>query len=364
MNLLDIVKNKTKHRSSDKSNRDLQYEFCPRCDANLTFQKGYSNELPFWNCRGCGEMLINPEVEAADDIAWICDGCGAMLNTQPGFSNNCGEWECAQCGFIGKIAASEIYLSEDEYNAELKNPYRGLPDKDVLELSFYDDINHIAGHENIILVKNIETQKIYIKKTLAVYDADIYRYLMEHPITYMPKIYGVYEGDNYLTVIEDYIEGKTLLDILEGGVIEPSKAVHIARRISCILKDLHCLEKPIVHRDVKPSNVIITDDGEIYLIDINVAKHYREDANEDTKLMGTMYYAAPEQFEYGFSASSAKSDIYSVGMLLNVMITGKFPKEQKAGGSVWNIIEKCIELNPDDRYSDDELICALDSMLR
>ena len=80
--------------------------------------------------------------------------------------------------------------------------------------------------------------------------------------------------------------------------------------------------------------------------------------------MGTMYYAAPEQFGYGFSASSAKSDIYAVGMLLNVMITGKLPKEVKAPEAIWSVIEKCIELKPEDRYSDDELISALDSILR
>ena len=53
------------------------YEFCPKCDANLTLQKGYRNDLPYWICKGCGEMLINPEVEG--DIAWICDQCGSML---------------------------------------------------------------------------------------------------------------------------------------------------------------------------------------------------------------------------------------------------------------------------------------------
>ena len=63
---------------NDQNNEE--YEYCPRCDANLTLQKGYSNTLPYWVCKGCGEMLINPEVEG--DIAWICDGCGEMLNIQ------------------------------------------------------------------------------------------------------------------------------------------------------------------------------------------------------------------------------------------------------------------------------------------
>ena len=46
-------------------------EFCPRCDANLTLQKGYDNSLPYWKCLGCGEMLINPTLETDSGIVWI-----------------------------------------------------------------------------------------------------------------------------------------------------------------------------------------------------------------------------------------------------------------------------------------------------
>ena len=60
-----------KHRYPDAAPQ-TSYEFCPRCEANLTLQKDYNNQLPYWICRGCGEMLINPAVDNADDdIAWI-----------------------------------------------------------------------------------------------------------------------------------------------------------------------------------------------------------------------------------------------------------------------------------------------------
>ena len=101
------------------------YEFCPRCDANLTLQKGYSNEYPYWICKGCGEMLINPAVDAEDDIAWICDECSAMLNIQEGFSTDCGCWKCTECGFENKIDSSEIYVTEDEYQAALHDVAKG-----------------------------------------------------------------------------------------------------------------------------------------------------------------------------------------------------------------------------------------------
>lgn len=103
----------------------------------------------------------------------------------------------------------------------------------------------------------------------------------------------------------------------------------------------------------------MTEDGSVYLLDINAAKWFDPEQKEDTRLMGTPRFAAPEQFGYGFYASSEKTDIYALGILLNVMITGKFPKEEKAPGSIWEIIENCIALEPTSRYSDEELIRVL-----
>ena len=76
-----------------------------------------------------------------------------------------------------------------------------------------------------------------------------------------------------------------------------------------------------------------------------------------------MFYAAPEQAGYGLTASSAKSDVYAVGMRLNVMVTGKFPKEQRAPGRIWEIVERCIRLSAEERYTDEELMKALDELL-
>ena len=121
---------------------------------------------------------------------------------------------------------------------------------------------------------------------------------------------------------------------------------------------------PIIHRDIKPSNVMINESGEVFLLDVNVAKWVSTEAKEDTRLLGTLYYAAPEQFGYGFSASTEKTDIYAIGVLLNVMITGKLPKEEQAPAALWKVIEKCICLEADERYSDDELLAVLNDYLR
>ena len=86
-------------------------------------------------------------------IAQICDKCGEMLNIQPGFSDDCKKWTCTRCGFVNKIDRGELYLSEDEYQASLRDPYKGLSDEDVLKLSAYKEIKPVDGREDIILVE-------------------------------------------------------------------------------------------------------------------------------------------------------------------------------------------------------------------
>ncbi len=338
------------------------YEFCPRCEANLTLQKGYSNSLPYWICKGCGEMLINPNVPDDSNIAWICDGCGAMLNIQPGFSDDCGVWTCTECGYANPIDPSELYLSEDEYQASLRDPYKGLSDEDALKLSMYEEISTVGERDNIIFCRDRETGREYIKKIQRIYDISVYEYLRDHPVEHMPRIIDFYEGDNALIVIEEYIEGCTVDEILRDGPVDEDVAFGIVKQVCEILDELHHLPRPIIHRDIKPSNVMIGAGSEVYLLDVNVAKWYDPDETDDTKYLGTQFYAAPEQVGYGMSASSAKSDIYAAGMLMNVMATGKFPKEELLPGAAGEIVKRCISLEPEGRYSARELIEALESL--
>lgn len=340
-------------------------EFCTRCKASLPMQKGYSNDLPYWICKGCGQVLINDSLDIDDEMVWICDECGAFLSAQPGFTTDCGEWACTDCGFVNKIDESETYESEDEFQASLNNPYKGLTDEQVLELSGYEEIGKLGSKQNVFLVKEYESSKKYVKKYLKDYDLSVYEYLFDHPVENMPKIEKIYEGTNNLVIIEEYIDGETLEEVIHerGMLLNQKTAINVAIDVLEILAELHDLKRPIIHRDVKPANVILSYDGKIYLLDMNVAKWYKEEEIQDTKLFATQYYAAPEQFGYGFSASSEKTDIYAVGVLLNEMITGCIPKEVKAEGPVWDIIEKSISLDPELRYTAHEMIIALGELV-
>ena len=130
------------------------------------------------------------------------------------------------------------------------------------------------------------------------------RYLKDNPIKNTPRIYEVIEDSNQLIVLEEYISGTTLQQILdEQKVLKEEQVENIIRQLCSILLELHKAHPPIIHRDIKPSNIIISPDGVVKLIDMNAAKWNRNHSGRDTALIGTVGYAAPEQ--YGFASSCA-----------------------------------------------------------
>lgn len=135
-----------------------------------------------------------------------------------------------------------------------------------------------------------------------------------------------------------------------GGTLPEDKIISLMKQLCEILKQLHNTTPAIIHRDIKPSNIIISTDGLVKLLDMNAAKWFHAQAGQDTTLIGTVGYAAPEQ--YGFVASSVQTDIYSVGVLMNVLLTGTFPRNRMAGGLLGDIIAKCIKMEPQERYQD------------
>ena len=218
-----------------------------------------------------------------------------------------------------------------------------------LSLSYYQQIADINAEHHIHLVQDIRTNKFYVKKLLTTYNAEIYRYLQKHPVANTPRIILVVEDSKILTVIEEYIQGDTLEELLEQqGTLTEDQVIHITVQLCTILSDFHGCTPAIVNRDIKPSNIKISPDGVVKLLDMNAAKWSNAEAAKDTMLLGTQGYAAPEQ--YGFGPSSVLSDIYSVGVLMNVMLTGELPNKKIAGGQLSNLIQKCVELSPSGRY--------------
>lgn len=231
-----------------------------------------------------------------------------------------------------------------------------------LRLSYYQQVADINSDHCIYLVQDVRTKKFYVKKLLTIYNADIYRYLMAHHIPNTPTIILVEEDGNVLTVIEEFIPGDTLEErIAQRGTLPEDQVIAIASQLCEILSAFHSCHPPIVNRDIKPSNIKISPDGIVKLLDMNAAKWSNEQSAADTVLLGTQGYAAPEQ--YGFGPSSILTDIYSVGVLMNVLLTGELPNKRTAEGRLAKIISKCVELAPNSRYqSVTDLLAALDQL--
>lgn len=235
---------------------------------------------------------------------------------------------------------------------------------DTCALSRYHQIAILDQEHNVVLVQHSATRRVYVRKQLSVYNMDVYLRLRDYPVKGTPAILELAEEDGILTVIEEYISGSTLRSILDdGNRFETAAAVRLAVKLCQILQELHNANPPIIHRDIKPSNIIIASDDTIHLLDMNAAKFSTAGKIEDTSMLGTFGYAAPEQF--GFGVSGVRTDLYSVGVLLCEMITGHLPKEGLPEGEIAEVIQKCIRIDPKDRFTSvEELLSALRPFLR
>lgn len=162
----------------------------------------------------------------------------------------------------------------------------------------------------------------------------------------LPNVYE--EGHNayHTIVIEEYVRGMTVAEMLECFHLPVNMVRNIAIQICEGLSALHACQ--IIHRDIKPENVIVQNDGQIKIIDFDASRIYRQFERKDTRIIGTVGYAPPEQ--YGEAQSDARTDIYALGIMMNVMLTGVHPVNQMAQGKMKKIIEKCIRVNPNTRY--------------
>lgn len=164
---------------------------------------------------------------------------------------------------------------------------------------------------------------------------------------YLPRVYEVAEHEGRVVVLEEYIEGDNLADMLTSGLFTPSESTAILRQLCQALWVLHSTE--LVHRDVKPENVILQGQRAV-LIDFDASRTYKSEHKADTQVLGTTGYAPPEQ--YGFSQTDRRADIYALGVLLNVMLTGQHPSRQLARGRLGRIIRRCTMMAPENRFQD------------
>lgn len=234
--------------------------------------------------------------------------------------------------------------------------------EDRARLSYYQELSPLNAAHGVMLVRHSESGALFVKKVLSHYQPAIFETLKAHPLPGMPRIIEAVEDEDRLIVIESYIPGRTLQEELDVGTrFSRERSLEIGGALCTILQSLHALG--IIHRDIKPSNVMLTEEGSVKLLDMDAAKIHRPQEERDTQLIGTKGYAAPEQ--YGFGSSGPATDIYALGVLMNVLLTGAFPGEKMPEDSLLHaMIERCTRLEPAGRYASAEELQAAISAIR
>ena len=167
------------------------------------------------------------------------------------------------------------------------------------------------------------------------------------------------DQDGHAYLVMELVDGVTLMERMKQKGISFQDVVSIAIQLCDALHYLHRQDPPIIYRDLKPSNVMICADGSFKLIDFGIARQLKADSLADTVKLGTIGFAAPEQYE-GLQ-SDARTDLYAVGALLAYMLTdgkwnGNVPLREElmrvdTSKGFHHIINKLLSIKPDDRYA-------------
>lgn len=174
---------------------------------------------------------------------------------------------------------------------------------------------------------------------------EVYRRLLPVLCPHLPQIMEAAEQDGQTAVLEEYVQGDTLAELLMGARLTEREARQVTMQLCQALHVLHSMGA--VHRDVKPENVILRGSDAV-LIDFDAARIYKDESESDTQVLGTTGFAAPEQ--YGIFQADERADIFSLGVLLNIMLTGKHPSREMTAGKMGRIVRKCTMTAPEQRY--------------
>ncbi len=190
-------------------------------------------------------------------------------------------------------------------------------------------------HGKLVAIKEINMAALSAQEKIEVTDSFNREITLlsrlEHK--HLPRIHNQYTDPEHWYIVMDYIEGQTLEELLARspkGRLSVNQVAKIGIALCDVLSHLHRQSPSIIFRDVKPSNIMITPWGRLYLIDFGIARRYRPGQPRDTGPLGSPGYAAPEQ--YGRMQTTAQTDIYGLGVTLQTLLTGKEPLDIRLQG--------------------------------
>ncbi|WP_332648070.1 Stk1 family PASTA domain-containing Ser/Thr kinase [Lysinibacillus sp. 54212] len=206
----------------------------------------------------------------------------------------------------------------------------------ILELIGGGGMSHVYLAHDMILNRDVAIKILRYDFTN---EAELHRRFQREALSATslshPNIVSVYDvgedGDMHYIVME-YIKGKTLKQyIQEFSPLSPARSVHIMKQLTSAIAHAH--ENGIIHRDIKPQNILVDDDGNVKITDFGIATTLNATSYTQTNsVMGTVHYLSPEQARGGIATN--KSDIYSLGIVLYELLTGELPFSGESAVSI------------------------------
>ncbi|MGN0140737.1 MAG: protein kinase [Roseburia sp.] len=174
-----------------------------------------------------------------------------------------------------------------------------------------------------------------------------------------PEEYRVpeYWEENGEYLLREYYEGSNLEEyVWRNPGRTKAEVLALAAKICEVVGAFHRLEPPIIHRDIKPQNLILDMKGRIHCIDFETARNYGGNKKKDTAFFGTEVTAAPEQ--YGYAQTDVRTDVYGIGKVLDFLLTGDYEEHFRGKNAAEKKIERVIltscSFDPAKRYRDTE----------
>src|SRR5712691_1460191 len=249
-----------------------------------------------------------------------CSSCGAANPPEAG--------SCFACGLSLKITAP---LPQDAIDLHLlQQRYRILAQLGKGGFSAVYKAEDTLRNNQLVAIKVVSLSGLRPQEEKEATEAFNQEILLlsdlKHPN--LPHVYSHFSDAECWYIVMDFIEGTTLekhLEDMRSGSLPAGEVVEFGLLLCTVLEYLHTRQPPIIFRDLKPANVMLTPDGRIALIDFGIARHFKLGQAKDTKPFGSPGYAAPEQ--YGRAQTTPRSDIYSLGAMLHQLLTGDDPSQ-------------------------------------
>jgi serine/threonine protein kinase len=266
-----------------------------------------------------------------------------MLLSSPQFCDRCGAANRPQAQFCRVCCNAlpvESYAGFGEFTS-IRNDF--LPAQTYLRGRYV--IHSLAGRGGygavykaidrgrgncFVAVKEMSRQFLHPQELATAIAAFHQEALLLAALTHpnLPCIYEQFSEAGRLYLVMDFIEGETLEQMIRRQLARrfPVESVlRLALQLCSVLEYLHTRQPPIIFRDLKPANIMITPTGHLFLIDFGIARHFKPGQQKDTVALGSTGYAPPEQ--YGKTQTTARADIYSLGATLHQLLTGHDPSE-------------------------------------